>query len=60
MSYKSGVFDAPCGTDLDHGVLAVGLTDNAYTVKNSWGISFGEKRYIRITRNIANKVMEWQ
>jgi C1A family cysteine protease len=55
QSYKSGVFDGPCGTDLDHGVLVVGLTDDAYIVKNSWGDSFGEKGYIRMKRNTANK-----
>lgn len=32
--YKSGVFDAPCGTKLDHGVLVVGYDADSYTVKN--------------------------
>jgi C1A family cysteine protease len=32
--YKSGVFDAPCGTKLDHGVLLVGYDADSYTVKN--------------------------
>jgi C1A family cysteine protease len=32
--YKSGVFDAPCGTKLDHGVLVVGYDADTYTVKN--------------------------
>ena len=36
--YKSGVFDnATCGTKLDHGVLVVGYTADAFIVKNSWG-----------------------
>jgi len=51
QSYKSGVYDdADCGTDLDHGVLIVGITEDAYIVKNSWGKTFGEDGYIRIKR----------
>lgn len=52
--YKSGVFDAPCGVKLDHGVLIVGLTSDAYIVKNSWGATWGDHGYIMMKRNIVN------
>lgn len=52
--YKSGILTANCGTNLDHGVLAVGYgTDqgiNYYKVKNSWSSSWGEEGYIRLAR----------
>ncbi|XP_057464628.1 senescence-specific cysteine protease SAG39-like [Actinidia eriantha] len=58
--YSNGVFTGTCGTNLDHGVTAVGYgtaTDgtNYWLVKNSWGSGWGENGYIRMKRDVAAK-----
>jgi len=53
--YSSGVLDSTaCGTDLDHGVTAVGYDATAtkpyWIVKNSWSTGWGNKGYVLILK----------
>merc|ERR1711918_321022 len=53
QGYTGGVITGTaCGTQLDHGVLAVGYgTEDGtdyFLVRNSWGSSWGESGYVKI------------
>lgn len=57
--YSEGIFDGPCGKDLNHGVTAVGYGEEDakkyWLVKNSWGTEWGEAGYIKISRDSIDK-----
>ena len=46
--YSSGVFNN-CSTRLNHGVTLVGVSGGNWWIKNSWGASWGEKGFIRLS-----------
>jgi len=57
-AYGGGIFTG-CSeknsADLDHGVQAVGYTKDYWKVRNSWGPSWGEEGFIRISRASDDK-----
>merc|ERR1711862_788862 len=48
QGYIGGVITYGCGSNVDHGVTAVGYTSDYFIVKNSWGASWGEEGYVNI------------
>ncbi|KAH7643359.1 group 1 mite allergen-like protein [Dermatophagoides farinae] len=51
-NYRSGIFnDSSCPEQINHAVLLVGYTPDAWIIKNSWGKSWGEQHgYFRLAR----------
>merc|ERR1719282_321479 len=46
---SSGIFSSS-GATLDHGVQLVGYSQDYWIVRNSWGAGWGEKGFIRVSR----------
>lgn len=66
QSYSSGVYNDPeCSGDINHAMLLVGFgTDDAtgmdyWLLKNSYGSSWGEAGYIKMTRDVPNFCKLW-
>ncbi|KAK9714560.1 hypothetical protein RND81_06G103200 [Saponaria officinalis] len=60
--YSSGVFTGECGTYLNHAVTVVGYgtakdvkNKTYWLIKNSWGVKWGEKGYMRLERGVKAK-----
>nr|AAX51228.1 cathepsin L-like cysteine protease [Uronema marinum] len=47
--YGSGVINSTaCGTTLNHAINVVGYSGSVWTLRNSWGTTWGEKGYARV------------
>jgi C1A family cysteine protease len=58
QSYRSGVLNKNCGLfgQIDHAVIAVGYNtaDNTFKIRNSWGASWGEAGYVRVSNTVTD------
>lgn len=49
--YKGGIMKCRQNSTEDHAVLLVGYTPEYWIIKNQWGTNWGEKGFMRISRN---------
>jgi len=52
--YRSGVLSKGCTSQVDHAVIAVGYTSSDIKIRNSWGASWGEGGYVRVSTSNSN------
>jgi len=54
QNYESGILNtSKCSARQDHAITAVGYGSNFYIVRNSWGRSWGESGYIRMSSEVG-------
>ncbi|CAE6180743.1 unnamed protein product [Arabidopsis arenosa] len=55
VAHQPGIYNGPCGTDLDHALVIVGYgSENGqdyWIVRNSWGTTWGDAGYAKMARN---------
>jgi cathepsin L len=61
QSYRSGVVSENCGflSRPNHAIIAVGYDADTFKIRNSWGSSWGESGYIRVSKSTSNPFCIW-
>merc|ERR1712070_900420 len=61
QSYRSGVVSQNCGflSRPNHAVIAVGYDGESFKIRNSWGATWGEQGYIRVSNSDSNPYCLW-
>jgi KDEL-tailed cysteine endopeptidase len=52
--YRSGILSKGCSGQIDHAVIAVGYDSKSIKIRNSWGSSWGERGYVRVSKSSSN------